>query len=87
MERKQEIVISTGLQTQKLPQLSANGTFYAIYSPIIFKLRPCKSIMLDLQLKIKLLDGVQGIIGLLPSFNSTIINYGKQQIHNIANTR
>ena len=67
METKQEIVILTGLQIQKLPQLSANGTFYAIYSPIIFKLRPCKSIMLDLQLKIKLLDGVQGIIGLLSS--------------------
>ena len=32
-----------------------------------FKLRPCKSIMLNLQLKIKLPGGVQGIIGLLPS--------------------
>ena len=67
METKQEILISTGLQIQKLPQLSANGTFYAINSPMTFKLRPCKSILLNLQLKIKLPDGVQGIIRLLPS--------------------
>ena len=66
METKQEILISTGLQIQKLPQLSANGTFYAINSPMTFKLRPC-SILLNLQLKIKLPDGVQGIIRLLPS--------------------
>ena len=31
-----------------------------------FKLRPCESIMLNLQWKTKLPDGVQGIIGLLP---------------------
>ena len=66
METRQEIKISTGLQIQKPPQLSTNGTFYGIYSPMKFKLRPCESIMLNLQLKIKLPDGVQSIIGLLP---------------------
>ena len=67
METRQEIEISTGLQIQKPPQLSTNGTFYAIYSPMKFKLRPCESIVLNIQLKIKLPDRVQGIIGLLPS--------------------
>ena len=67
METRREIEISTGLQIQKPPQLRTNGTFYAIYSPMKFKLRTCESIMLNLQLKIKLPDGVQGIIGLLPS--------------------
>ena len=67
MEARQEIEISTGLQIKKPPQLSANGTFNAIYSPMKFKLRPCESTMLNLQLKIKLPDGIQGIIGLLPS--------------------
>ena len=66
METRWEIEISTGLQIQKPPQLSTNETFYAIYSPMKFKLRPWESIMLNLQLKIKLPDGVQGIIGLLP---------------------
>ena len=67
METRWEIEISTGLQIQKPPQLSTNETFYAIYSPMKFKLRPWESIILNLQLKIKLPDGVQGIIGLLPS--------------------
>ena len=67
METKREIEISSGLQIQKPPQLSANGTFYAIYSPMKFKLRSYDSIMLNLHLKIKLPDGVEGIIGLLPS--------------------
>ena len=67
METKREIVISTGLQIQKPPQPSANETLHAIYPPLTFKLRPCESIMLNLQLKMKLPDGVQGIIGLLPS--------------------
>ena len=67
MEARQEIEISTGLQIKKPPQLGANGTFNAIYSPMKFKLRPCEGTMLNLQLKIKLPDGIQGIIGLLPS--------------------
>ena len=67
MEARQKIEISTGLQIKKPPQLSTNGTFNAIYSPVKSKLRPCESTMLNLQLKIKLPDGIQGIIGLLPS--------------------
>ena len=41
METKREIVISTGLQIQKPPRLSVNGTDFVIYSPMTFKLRPC----------------------------------------------
>ena len=67
MTPKREIEFSTGLEIQKPPQLSANEKFYIIYSPVKFKLRSCESIMLNLRLKIKLPDAVQGIIGLLPS--------------------
>ena len=67
MAPKQEIKFSTGLEIQKPPLLSTEETFYIIYSPVKFKLRPCESIMLNLQLKIKLPDGVQGIIGVLHS--------------------
>ena len=72
METKREIEISAGLQVQKPPKLSANGTFYRIYSPEKIKLRPCESTVLNLQLKIKLPDGIQGIIRLyyLHSFNN-----------------
>ena len=48
MEINREIVILTGLQTQKPPQLNANGKFYAICSAMTFKLRPCESIILNL---------------------------------------
>ena len=68
METRQEIEISAGLQVQKPPKLSTNGTFYRIYSPEKIKLSPCESTVLNLRLKIKLPDGVQGIIRLLPSF-------------------
>ena len=68
METKREIEISAGLQVQKPPKLSANGTFYRIYSPEKIKLRPCESTVLNIRVKIKLPDEVQGIIGLLPSF-------------------
>ena len=67
MTPKREIEFSIGLEIRKPPQLSANEKFYIIYSPVKFKLRPCESIMLNLRLKIKLPDAVQGIIGLLLS--------------------
>ena len=67
MTPKREIEFSTGLEIQKPPQLSADEKFYIIYSPVKFKLRPCESIMLNLQRKIKLRDAVQGIIELLSS--------------------
>ena len=54
-------------ENQKVPQLSPGKNFYIIYSPTKFELRLCESIMLNLQLKIKLPDETEGVIGLLPS--------------------
>ena len=65
--QEQEIEFFTKLENEKGPQLSPDERFYIIYSPMKFKLRPCESVTLNLQLKIKLPDNVQGIIGLLPS--------------------
>ena len=53
METRREIEISAGLQVQKPPKLSTNGTFYRIYSPEKIKLRPCESTVLNLRVKIK----------------------------------
>ena len=65
--QEQETEFFTKLENEKEPQLSPDEKFYIIYSPMKFKLRPCETIMLNLQLKIKLPDNVQGIIGPLPS--------------------
>ena len=65
--QEQEIEFFTNSENQKAPQLSSDEKFYIIYSPMKFRLRPCESIMLNLQLKIELPDNVQGIIGYLPS--------------------
>ena len=64
METRREIEISAGLQIQKPPKLSTNRTFYTIYSPEKIKLRPRENTVLNLRVKIKLPDEVQGIIGL-----------------------
>lgn len=69
MTPKRETELSTGLKIQKPPQLSADEKTYIIYSPVKFKFRPCESIMSNLQLKIKLSDGVEGITGPLDSLH------------------
>ena len=52
----------------KQPKLNDDGSFYIIYSPEKIKLRPRDSAMLNLRLKVNLPDGIEGMIGLLPSF-------------------
>ena len=68
MERIREIEVSTGLQVQKPPLSTNSGSFYTIYSPEKIVLRPLEIKAINLNLKIKLLDGIQGIIALLPIF-------------------
>ena len=67
MTTTREIEISTELQIEK-PPLSTNGRFYRIYSPKKFVLSPNEIKAINLRLKIKLPDGIQGIITLLPNF-------------------
>ena len=52
----------------KQPKLNDDGSFYIIYSPEKIKLRPRDSAMLNLRLKVNLPDGIEEMIGLLPSF-------------------
>ena len=68
-----EIKISTELQIEK-PPLSTNGRFYRIYSLNKFVLRPNEIKTINLGLKIKLPDGIQGIITLLPNFTEQSIS-------------
>ena len=80
METRREIEISTGLQVQK-PPLSANSErFHRIYSPEKIVLRPLEIKTINLNLKIKLPDGIQGIIALLPTFieQSLTLNNSKR---------
>ena len=57
-------------QDIKKPKLNDNGSFYIIYSTEKIKLRPRESIMLNLRLKVNLLEQIEGTIGLLPTFVS-----------------
>ena len=52
----------------KQPKLNDDGSFYIIYSPEKIKLKPRDSAMLNLRLKVNLPDGIEEMIGLLPSF-------------------
>ena len=68
IEIRREPEILTELQLQK-SQLSTNGgRFYKIYLPEKIMLEPCKSKLLNLHFKIKLPEGIQGYIDLLPIF-------------------
>ena len=66
MERIREIEVSTGLQVQKPPLSTNSGRFYRIYSPEKIVLRPLEIKTINLNLKIQ--DGIQSIIALLPTF-------------------
>ena len=68
MQTRQEIDISTGLQAQKLPLSTNSGRFNRIYSPEKIVLRPLEIKTLNLNLKIELPDGIQGVTALLPTF-------------------
>ena len=61
------VEISTDVDV-KQPKLNDDGSFYIIYSTEKIKLRPRDSAMLNLRLKVNLPDGIEGMIGLLPSF-------------------
>ena len=79
METGQEIEILVGAQIQKL-LLSTNFRFYKIYSPEKIQSGPFESKVLDLQLKIKLPNGVQGIISLLPVFEKSLTLENRKRI-------
>ena len=79
MEIGREIQILVGAQVQK-PPLSTNGRLYKIYSPQNIELEPFESKVLDLQLRTKLPNGVQGIISLLPIFEQSLTFENRKRI-------
>ena len=79
MEIGREIQILVRAQVQK-PPLSTNGRFYKIYSPQNIELEPFESKVLDLQLRTKLPNGVQGIISLLPIFEQSLTFENRKRI-------
>ena len=50
----------------KRPKLTKNGSFYCIYSPECFMLRPRDNILLDLKIKINAPERLEAWINLLP---------------------
>ena len=50
----------------KRPVLNKNNSFYIIYSPEKFKLRPRDNILLDLKIKVDVSKSLEAWINLLP---------------------
>ena len=73
METRPKIEILHALKVEKPPQLTLSKTLYTIYSLKTFKLRNSKSTVLDLKLKIKLPDEMEGLIFLPPSITKQAV--------------
>ena len=58
----------------KQPWLNDDGSFYIIYLPEKVKLRPRVSIMLDLELKINLPEGLEQTMKLLPCYTRNCLS-------------
>ena len=58
----------------KQPWLNDDGSFYIIYLPEKVKLRPRESIMLDLELKINLPEGLEQTMKLLPCYTRNCLS-------------
>ena len=61
------IKISSGIHCKR-PTLNDDSSFYIIYSPRTFKIRPKENILLDLQFKIEIPKRIDWTIGQLPSY-------------------
>ena len=53
----------------KIPTLNDDSSFYIIYSPWTFKIRPKENILLDLQYNIEIPKDIDWTIGLLSSYS------------------
>ena len=62
------IKISSGIHCKR-PTLNDDSSFYIIYSPRTFKIRPKENILLDLQFKIEIPKHIDWTTGLLPSYS------------------
>ena len=61
------VEIKTGASEDvKRPVLNKNNSFYIIYSPEKFKLRPRDNILLDLKIKVDVSKSLEAWINLLP---------------------
>ena len=64
----------------KRPSLNNDSSFYIIYSPCTFKLRPKENLLLDLQSKIDKSKHIDWTIELLPSYSRKISIENSEQI-------
>ena len=67
----------------KRPSLNNDSSFYIIYSPCTFKLRPKENLLLDLQSKIDKSKHIDWTIELLPSYSRKISIENSEQIARI----
>ena len=67
----------------KRPSLNNDSSFYIIYSPCTFKLRPKKNFLLDLQSKIDKSKHIDETVELLPSYSRKISLENSEQIARI----
>ena len=76
------IKISSSIHCKR-PTLNDNSSFYVIYSPQTFKIRPNENILLDFQFKMEIPKHIDWTIGLLPSYNRKLSIENSKQIARI----
>ena len=76
------IKISSSIHCKR-PTINDNSSFYIIYSPRTFKIRPKENILLDLQFKIEIPKHIDWTIGLLPSYTRKLSIENSKEIARI----
>ena len=76
------IKISSSIHCKR-PTLNDDSSFYVIYSPWTFKVRPKENILLDLQFKIEIPKHIDWTIGLLPSYTRKLSIENSKEIARI----
>ena len=76
------IKISSSIHCKR-PTLNNDSSFYIIYSPWTFKIRPKENILLDLQFKIEIPKHIDWTIGLLPSYTRKLSIENSKEIARI----
>ena len=76
------IKISSSIHCKR-PTLNDDSSFYIIYSPRTFKIRPKENILLDLQFKIEIPKHIDWTIGLLPSYTRKLSIENSKEIARI----
>ena len=74
------INFSVKKQSKNSKMINENGTVFALYMPEEIKLEPCKSVIANMRIKVKLPHQMIGTISLLPSLTKQSLSIENQGI-------